>query len=269
MKFSVLMSIYVRERPERFDRAMQSIWDEQTRKPDQIVLVKDGPLPSELDDVIDTWREKLGDILVVVPLEHNVGLGAALNKGLEHCIYDLVARMDSDDISLPHRFEQQVAFMRDNPDVAVSSAWIEEINDQGDVFSIRTLPANHEELSIFARKRSPIAHPVAVFKRKAVLAAGGYPSLRKSQDYGLWARLLVQGYRMANIQEVLYRMQVGNVFSSGRGVEQLRNEWAMFRFQKRIGFIGWPALIRNVGVRCVLRLSPCWAKKVLYKIGRK
>jgi glycosyltransferase involved in cell wall biosynthesis len=128
MHFSVLLSLYTKENPLYFNQAISSIWDEQTLKPNQIVLVKDGPLTPELDQAIDEWGKKLGDILTIVALPENIGLGAALNEGLKYCKYDLVARMDTDDISLPERFEKQISFMANNPDIAVSSTWIEEID---------------------------------------------------------------------------------------------------------------------------------------------
>ncbi|GHV72345.1 hypothetical protein AGMMS49928_29020 [Spirochaetia bacterium] len=128
MKFSVLLSVYKNEKPEYLNRALVSIWDDQTLKPDQIVLVEDGQLTSELDKVIDEWQQRLSDIFTVVNLPENVGLGAALNEGLKYCKHDLVARMDTDDVSLPDRFEKQIAFMNNNPQIAVSSAFIEEVN---------------------------------------------------------------------------------------------------------------------------------------------
>src|SRR5690554_5001347 len=115
MSFTVLMSVYAKEQPDYFNQAFLSIWDQQTLKPDQIVLVKDGPLTAELDAEIQRWQEKLGKVLSVVELPENVGLGAALNEGLKACKYELVARMDTDDISLPARFEEQVAFMQTHP----------------------------------------------------------------------------------------------------------------------------------------------------------
>ena len=108
--FSVLMSVYADENPQYLDEALCSIWDQQTLKPGQIVLVKDGPLTNELDNCINTWKQKLGDVLTPVELPKNVGLGSALNKGLEQCRYELVARMDSDDVSAPERFEKQINY---------------------------------------------------------------------------------------------------------------------------------------------------------------
>ena len=268
MKFSVLMSIYHKEDVAYFHEAMESIWSNQTTKPSEIVLVKDGPLTPGLDKAIQLWESKLASILKIVQLDKNVGLGAALNEGLLHCSYELVARMDTDDISYPSRFEKQLALMVNRSDIAVSSGWIEEIDEAEKVFSIRKLPENPSDLLRFARKRSPIAHPVAIFRKSAILEVGGYPPLRKSQDYGLWAHLLVKGYKMANIQEPLLKMRLGNVFGSGRGFDHLKNEWAMFHYQKRIGFITWLAFAKNFAIRCVLRLSPVLIKRCLYRYGR-
>ena len=262
------MSVYCKENSTFFHQAMESIWTNQTKRPSQIVLVKDGPLTVQLDDLINFWQDKIGTVLEVVPLSSNVGLGAALNVGLQQCTYDIVARMDTDDIALPFRFEKQLSFMENHSDIAVSSSWLEEIDEKGKLFSIRKLPARPEDLIRFARKRSPIAHPVAIFRKKAVLDVGGYPPLRKSQDYGLWAQLLVRGYQMANIQEPLLKMRVGNVFGGGRSLEQLVNEWKMFQYQKQIGFLNWTSFTRNFAIRCVLRLSPVFIKKCLYRYGR-
>lgn len=118
MPFSVLLSLYEQETSTFLDQAIFSIWDSQDLKPSQIVLVQDGPLTAELKAVIIEWKNKLGAILTIVPLEKNVGLAAALNEGLKHCHYELVARMDTDDIAMPTRFEKQIAFMQQNPDIA-------------------------------------------------------------------------------------------------------------------------------------------------------
>lgn len=140
MNFPVLMSIYHKEKPDYFDRAMQSIWYEQTVKPDEIVLVQDGELTQELYEEIGNWKEKLKDILVIVPLEQNVGLGDALNIGMKHCTYELIARMDTDDISLPHRFEKQLEVFK-NQDIDICSVWISEFDkDEKEILGHRKLP---------------------------------------------------------------------------------------------------------------------------------
>ena len=265
MNFSVLMSVYSGESPEYLRQSLQSLAD-QTLRARELVLVEDGPLGNELLHTINGYRKTLN--IRSVKLPQNVGLGIALNQGLLKCSCDLVARMDTDDIALPRRFEKQVDFMNSNPETAVSSAWVKEIDRDGRTFSTRRIPAGHEELLSFALKRSPISHPAAIFRKSAVMAVGGYPPLRKAQDYGLWANLLVNGYRADNLQEPLCLMRMDNKFDPGQSLKQLRNEWAMFRFQRQIGFIGWPLFARNVGIRCILRLSPAPVQRALYRHAR-
>ena len=134
MKFSVLMSIYKKEEPKYFNRAMQSIWDEQTVKPDEIVLVQDGPLTDGLYKAIDEWKAKIGEVFKTVPLEKNVGLGEALNAGIKHCSYELIARMD---ISIPNRFEKQLKAFENN-DIDICSSWVSEFDsDENEIISYR------------------------------------------------------------------------------------------------------------------------------------
>ncbi len=267
MKFSVLLSIYKKESPEFFQRALQSVWEEQTRKPEQIVLIKDGPLTIELDCIIDDWRSKLGEILKVVELPLNVGLGKALNEGLMYCKYELVARMDTDDISMPERFEMQIEFMRDHPEVSVCSSYIEEF-DENNITTIRRLPLEHYDILTFAKKRCPISHPAVIFRKSAVLSVGGYPEFNKAQDVALWSLLLSKGYVFANIGIVLVRMRLGKNFFSRRGREHLKNELTVLRFQKQIGFITKVQFIKYMLIRTGVRLSPTPVKKMLYKYAR-
>ena len=148
MKFSVLMSVYDKEKSEYLKEALQSLVD-QTLLPDEVILVEDGPIGKNLQEVIKKYRSLLN--IKSIKLENNCGLAVALNEGLKHCTHDLVARMDTDDISLPERFEKQIAYMQNNPDISVSSGWIEEIDDQGRFFCLRKLPETHEELVNFAK----------------------------------------------------------------------------------------------------------------------
>ena len=133
MKFTVLMSIYNKEKPEYFNQCMQSIWDGQILKPSEIVLVQDGPLTDLLNQAVEKWKEKLGDNFKIIPLEKNVGLGKALNVGLSNCSNDLIARMDTDDICLPNRFKDQIDYMLNNPDVDVAGTWTAEIDENNNV----------------------------------------------------------------------------------------------------------------------------------------
>lgn len=223
--FSVLMSIYKNDNPDQLAEAIASTLD-QTLPPDQFVIVGDGSLPPDILAVVDRFSAQ-HECIHFVPLERNMGLGAALNEGLKHCIHELVARMDADDICLSDRFAKQVAFMQAHPEVAVSSGAIEEFDDETlEPIAVRNVPLEHSAIVRFARRRSPINHPAAIFRKEAVLSVGGYPPLRKAQDYALWSLMLTRGYKMANLPDMLLRMRTGRDLFVRRGWEQLKQEIA-------------------------------------------
>ena len=172
MKFSVLLSVYYKEKPNCLKESLSSIFNQRCL-PTEVVLVEDGPLTCELNNVISEFLDK-GLKIEIVRLAKNQGLGKALNEGLKHCSYDLVARMDTDDIAKPDRFERQIIAFRDHPELEVVGAWIDEFEgDVSNVISVRKLPENHSEIYQFAKKRNPINHPVVMFRKKAVLSVGG------------------------------------------------------------------------------------------------
>nr|WP_319555528.1 glycosyltransferase [uncultured Vibrio sp.] len=269
MNFSVLLSVYTNENPTYLNEALDSIWDKQTLKPDQIVLVKDGPLCSELEDEVLLWKHKLGDVLTLVELPKNVGLGEALNAGLKVCRNELVARMDTDDIALPLRFEKQVKFMLHNPNIAASSATLEEWDESFSTrISERKLPVSPTELSKFAIRRSPLSHPVSIFRKPIIESVGGYPNLRKAQDYALWSLLLSEGYQLTNLPDTLLKMRSGKEMLTRRGYYYFKQECKLMRYQKRIGFLSTKDLMINTLLKAVLRLSPRFTKKIVYKFAR-
>ncbi|HUH59181.1 MAG TPA: sugar transferase [Candidimonas sp.] len=261
MHFSVLMSVYQAEKPEFLRQALQSLAD-QTVKATEVVLVEDGPIPLSLSTVIDEFRAAL--LLVSVKLKTNQGLAVALNEGLKHCRYEFVARMDSDDISLPHRFECQLRFMTDNPDVAASSAALDEFDETGAVFSSRILPLTHDELVQFAKTRSPLSHAAAIFRKSAVDAVGGYPLFKRSQDVALWSLLIVKGYKLANLADKLFLVRAGAAFMTRNGLQSFKHEYAVIRYQRDIGFLSAKDFSKNIAIRFVLAVVPVKVKKALY-----
>lgn len=259
------MSVYSKEHPEYLSEAFQSLAD-QTRKADEIVLVEDGAISAELDAVINEYREVLN--IRSVRLATNQGLAAALNTGLMYCSYDIVARMDTDDVALPNRFETQILFMKQHPEISVSSAQIEEFVDCYKTLSVRRLPLEHKEICKFAKRRNPLSHPVAVFRKRAVQAVGGYPPVFP-EDYGLWSLMLQHGYKMANLPDILLRMRTNRDFIRRRGFSFLRGEINLLRFQKRIGFLSWRDFIVNLAIRSAFRLPPEQIRYVLYRLVRR
>ena len=267
MMFSVLMAVYNKENPNYLDEALNSIWDEQTLKPNEIILVEDGKLTTALDATIKRWKKKLGNILVVVKLEENVGFAKALNAGLEYCKYELVARMDTDDISLPSRFEEQIKFMEKNNQITVCGSYIQEFNESFTKQVI--LPVNQEYIKKFVKLRSPICHPSSVFRKKDILKVGKYPELRLGQDYALWSVLLARGYNITNIPHVLLRLRTSSDFFKRRGWDSFKYEVAVIKIQYEEGLINIFEVIKAVSLRFILRSSPVFMKKLAYKLLRK
>lgn len=204
MTISVLMSVYHSEKADYLNLSLKSVWTDQTRKPDQIVLVEDGVLGKDLLQTIAEWKGILKDKLVVIVNEKNLGLTKSLNKGIQFCTSELIARMDSDDISVPDRFEKEVNFLMNHPDIMVVGGDIQEFNSNNEYLSVRKHPRTNEEILHSIYKANPLAHSTVMIRRelfdKGILYDEQY---RKNQDLNLWFRTLKAGYKIANLDEIL------------------------------------------------------------------
>lgn len=218
MTVSVLLSVYKKEKPEYLKQALDSVWASQTLKPNQIVLVEDGPLPKELEEEIDNSKLRIENsfstVMTVVKLPVNGGLTKALNEGLKYVTGDLIARMDSDDISEPHRFERQVAYLESHPDVDIISGALQEFDSENECLNVRHYPQTHEECVKFIVKACPLAHPSVMMRRRIFDEGLKYDErYRMSQDIKLWYDAVLAGYRLGNIPEVtLFFRREGDVF---------------------------------------------------------
>ena len=215
---SVLISVYKNEKHVSLKQAIDSIWTNQTLKPDQIVLVEDGPLPKELEEEIDHSKllieKSSSTTMTIVKLPVNGGLTKALNEGLKYVTGDLIARMDSDDISESHRFERQVAYLESHPDVDIISGALQEFDAENDCLNVRHYPLTHEECVKFIVKACPLAHPSVMMRRRIFDEGLKYDErYRMSQDIKLWYDAVLAGYRLGNIPEVtLFFRREGDVF---------------------------------------------------------
>lgn len=261
--FSVLLSVYYKESPLYLSQALHSII-KQSIPPSEIILVKDGELPKALEKVISQFQEKKTTIKIV-QLPYNQGLGKALNEGLKYCSYELIARMDTDDIAKPDRFEKQIKIFEKYPDIDICSAWIEEFeNDTNNILSVKKLPERHQEILKYAKYRCPINHPVVMYKKQAVLKAGGYEGF--PEDYRLWVKMLINGAKFYNIQESLL------YFRFSRNMIKRRGGWkyAFADIKSQIDFyklrlFGISTLIYNILVRVTVRLIPNSIRSAIYK----
>lgn len=262
--YSVLMSVYGKDVPDFFDASMQSMVD-QTVPFAELVLVCDGPLSAELDRRIDAWAEKLGGRLVTLRLETNQGLGNALQVGLEHCSNDIVARMDSDDISRSMRCELLLKAMAEGELDLVGGAISEFGEKPGDLNSIRRLPSESAEIRRFSKKRNPFNHVSVMFKKEAVLAAGGYKPFYLMEDYYLWVRMLSRGCRCRNIDDVVVDVRVGSgMYGRRSGIRYLRSQKDFFGYLRNEGYISRIDYVKTMAARAIVSALPADSVKAIY-----
>lgn len=265
MSFSVLLSIYYKEDPEHLREALDSIYN-QTLIPTEVVMVEDGPLTDELNGILDGY-EAANKNFKRVRIEKNGGLGNALNRGLKECSYDLVARMDTDDISYPERFETQVKFMEEHPEVDVCSAWIDEFdNDTMNVTSLKEVPVTHEEIVKYMRHGNPINHPAVIFRKHVVEESGGYQHFFLFEDWYLWIRMYKYGARFANIAQPLLHFRTSRQMFKRRGGLKYAMSCAKFQSElHKLGLISSMRAVMNSVMRGAVYLMPNKLRELIYE----
>jgi glycosyltransferase involved in cell wall biosynthesis len=262
--FSLLVPVYDGDRPDHIRRAMRSAVDDQTVRPDQVVIVRDGPVRDELALCLDELRRASPVPVTFVPLRHNRGLGPALDQGLAASWFDVIARMDADDVAMPHRFEVELPLIAD-ADI-VGAGLYEFVEDTDEIVGRRVPPTDPARIQRYARMHDPFNHPTVVYRREAVLAAGGYGDLPLMEDYALFARMLQRGARAVNVAEPLVFYRVGaKAFKRRGGTGLLRSELRLQREFRRRRFTSGPEYVRNVVVRGGYRLIPWWLRRAVYR----
>jgi glycosyltransferase involved in cell wall biosynthesis len=262
--FSLLLPVFAGDEPGRFERAFRSSVDEQRLRPDQVVIVRDGPVDADLACCIDQLRLTSPVPVVYVPLAENRGLGPALDAGLSECSFDVVARMDADDISVPWRFQVQLPLI-ESADI-VGGGLLEFVNDIDHVVGRRVPPLEADVIRKYARLHDPFNHPTVVYRRSAVEAAGGYgEQMPFMEDYWLFARMLANGAKPVNVADPLVYYRVGEeAYRRRGGSTMLRAELALQRRLRDAGFVSSPEYLRNVVVRGGYRLVPSRVRRSLY-----
>ena len=226
MNFSVLLSLYHKENPIALGQCFKSIWKDQSIQPSEIVLVLDGPIGEELSQCVQKWQRIIGKSLRVIPLSQNVGLGKALNKGLEHCSNEWVFRMDTDDICVEKRFEYQLQFIKNNPNVVLFGGQILEFDKNvNDANKLKPVPEEYSDILTFSKNRNPFNHMTVAYKKSIILSLHGYQHHLFMEDYNLWLRVISKGYEVANLSQVLVYARVGNgMHARRRGSEYIKSE---------------------------------------------
>lgn len=268
MKYSVLMSVYKNDSAEYLKLALESIYDKQTRKPDEIVVVFDGPITEELHSVLNDFYVGKENIVFYYPQEVNRGLGEALRIGSEKCTGDYILRMDSDDISDPERFAKQIAYVEAHPEIDVLGTDIAEFNtdiNQKEM-RVRSCPEDHADIVKMGKKRNPMNHVTVCIKHSSLVKCGGYKTLLLLEDYYLWLHMIAAGCRLANIHEALVYVRVGNGFDSKRGSKERIAGWKVLQnFMLKHGIIDRNEALMNMIYINVFVRTPARLKKLLYE----
>ncbi len=250
---SVSMYVYGKDNPEHFRTAVESILH-QTVKPDEIVLVVDGPVPDELNLVISAYEQQ--PIFNVIRLAENQGHGNARRIGLSKCSYELVALMDADDISVQNRFELQLAAFQANPEISVVGGNIIEFsNDPTNIVGMRSVPQSDTEIKRYMKTRCPMNQMTVMFRKQDVEAVGGYIDWYCEEDYYLWLRLMQAGYMFYNIDSVLCHVRVGEEMYKRRGgLKYFKSEARLQKYMIDNHIIPWTTYVNNVLKRLVVQV---------------
>lgn len=263
--FSLLLPVYAKDPPKFVRLAFESSVQDQTLRPSEVIIVQDGPVPDELAAELARLAMTSPVPVELVILRENQGLTAALNAGLESCQHEVVARMDADDVSVPERFERQLAVLNEGYDL-VGAGMVEFDEDPDTLGTVRVPPVGSERIRAHARTHNPFNHPTMMYRASVVEGAGGYLPFGKMEDYWLGVRMIASGARVQNIAEPLVKYRVGaGVFARRGGWAEAKTEWRLQAAMRRIGFITRGQYLRNVVVKGVYRLMPAWMKKILFR----
>lgn len=271
--FSVVTSVYRSDKPMFVRMALDSMLVEQTLKPSEIVLIQDGPVTADLDGLLSEYETEYSDVMHIIRLEKNGGLGNALKIGVENAKYSMVARMDSDDICLPNRFEIQVAYMESHPEVDIVGGQITEFIDfPENIIGRREVPLDNEGIYRFMKSRCAFNHMTVMFRKAAVLKAGNYKDWFWNEDYYLWLRMMMSNCKFANVPEVLVNVRSGaDQYARRGGRKYYESEKGIKRLQLENKMISKTEYFYFVAQRYVIQiLMPNWLRGWIFRtLARK
>lgn len=269
LKFSVITSVYKNDKPEFIRQAFDSITIGQTLCPDEVVVVIDGPVSQEINVVIDEYTQLHPQLFNIIRLPENKGLGKALKIGLEASKYDIIARMDSDDYSIPERFAKQVAYIESHPEIDIVGGNISEfIDNVENVVGSRCVPLSHNQICDYMKVRCPFNHITVMFKKQAVMNSGGYLDWHYNEDYYLWIRMALNNCTFANLPDILCYARVGkDMYARRGGWKYFKSEAKLQKYMFDKGLISFFRMGYNVLLRFVLQV--CMPNKLRGFVFRK
>ena len=254
--FSVCISVYKNDKPIYVRIALESMI-EQSVRPTEIVLVVDGPVPDALNEVLNDFETKNADLFHIIRLPQNGGLGNALRLAVENTKYELIARMDSDDICMPRRFEKQLAYFEQDPQISIVGGTISEFIDGPDhVVGQRICPLTDAEIRKYMKTRCGYNHMTVMFRKSEVLRVGNYQDWFWNEDYYLWIRMLLGGCKFANLPDVLVNVRVGkDMYARRGGWKYFKSEAKLQHYMWQNGVIGFSRYLYNVTIRFAVQVA--------------
>lgn len=267
MNYSILMSVYYKEKPEYFKEAIESMLN-QTVKSNDFVIVCDGMLTNELYEILDKYESNPQNHIHRIQFEENQGLGIALQKGLLECKNELVARMDSDDIAIENRIELQLKEFASDMNLAICGGIIDEFdNDSNKCNKVKSVPLSDQEIKAYVKKRNPFNHMTVMMKKSVILEVGNYQAFYLNEDYYLWIRVIKNGFKCKNIDTVLVKMRTGNKMYKRRGgIRYAQADILLQKYMYSINLINKKNLISNIIIRVCIRLVPNIIRQKIYNV---
>lgn len=266
--FSVLLSLYSKENPHYLYKCLESLYN-QLLAATEVVCVFDGPVGEELESVVLNWQDKLNIIIIRSPV--NIGLGRALDLGLSHCTYNIVARMDTDDIAAPERFLLQVPLLYEDISLAIVGSNIVEFEaDEFQFTGRRVVPTTNEEIKFFCKCKCPFNHMTVVYRKDIIQLVGGYIHHLNMEDYNLWLRVIHAGYNTKNINSDLVKARVGrNMLKRRSGLKYVRSEFKLARLKYQLHIQSFLMCMVVFAIRACTRILPLILLRKIYKLNRE
>lgn len=265
MEISVLMSVYFKEKKENLKQALESIVN-QTYKPKQIVIIKDGILTRELEECLGEYKKTYKDLIDIYSINKSDCLGTVLAYGVNKCKYEYIARMDSDDVAPLNRFEEQLKIIKQKPNIDILGGYIEEYDELLEKFiCFRKVPLKYEDIKRYIKKQCPFNHGTVIMKKKSILSVGNYNDVLL-EDYDLWARMLIHGCYMENIPVILGKNRTGiSMYKRRSGIKQIKKILQIEKKLLEYNIINKIEYVYNIFIRSVFALLPVKSKKYIYK----
>lgn len=261
--FSVLISVWEKDDPILFSRAVNSIFD-NTLLPSEVILIIDGPIDSILNNTINNLILKYSAIKPFF-LDENVGLARALNFGLSKCNYKWIFRADSDDINMPNRFFRQCSEIILDPNLKLIGSFVYEVDHFFNILHLKKVPYSYSDIKEFIKFRNPFNHMTVAFDKDIVISVGGYPNIFLREDYGLWI-LLVSSFKAINIPEVLVYASAGdNMYRRRGGFKYALNEFYLQKLLYKQGYKLFFVAFCHFFMRFIFFVSPFFIRKFFYK----